>query len=357
MVQAHKIYGPSVIYEGKMEKDNKIPDSYKELFRDIKQLIHVAQYEALKVVNKELISLYWNIGEMITLRQVGDTWGKSVVERLSKDLQLEFPGIKGFSVQNLWYMRQFYNEYSNDKNLQPLVGEISWTKNIIIISKCKDSQEREFYLRMTRKYGWTKTVLRQKIESQTFEKTMINQTNFDGTLPEPLKQKAKIAVKDEYTFDFLELGDEYTEREFEDALILRIEKFLREMGGMFSFVGRQYRIEASDKEYFIDILLYHRGLQCLTAIELKIGEFKPEYVGKMQFYLAILDDTARVQGENPSIGIILCKTKDKTIVEYALRESNKPIGVAEYKVVSQLPENYYNQLPSPEQISILLSDI
>ncbi|ETR65726.1 MAG: hypothetical protein OMM_13803, partial [Candidatus Magnetoglobus multicellularis str. Araruama] len=307
--------------------------------------------------NKKLISLYWSIGEMITLRQAGDTWGKSVVERLSKDLQIEFPGIKGFSVQNLWYMRQFYTEYCDNINLQPLVGEVSWTKNIIIISKCKDSHEREFYLRMTRRYGWTKTVLIQKIESRTFVKTMINQTNFDETLPEPLKQKAKLAVKDEYTFDFLELGDEYTEREFEDALIFRIEKFLREMGGMFTFVARQYRLEASDREYFIDILLYHRGLQCLTAIELKIGEFKPEYIGKMQFYLAILDDTARVQGENPSIGIILCKTKDKTIVEYALRESNKPIGVAEYNTEPELPDNFYDQLPSPEQIGILLSDI
>lgn len=340
-----------------MKKDNKIPDNYKELFHEIKQLIHVSQYEALKAVNKELISLYWNIGEMITLRQAGDTWGKSVVKRLSKDLQVEFPGIKGFSVQNLWYMRKFYTEYNDNVNLQPLVGEISWTKNIIIISKCKDSQEREFYLRMTRKYGWTKTVLIQKIESQTFGKIMVNQTNFDETLPEPIKHKAKLAVKDEYTFDFLELGDEYTERAFEDALILRIEKFLREMGGMFTFVGRQYRLEASDKEYFIDILLYHRSLKCLTAIELKIGEFKPEYIGKMQFYLAILDDTMRVQGENPSIGIILCKTKDKTIVEYALRESNKPIGVAEYNIESQLPDYFYDQLPSPEQISILLSDI
>jgi predicted nuclease of restriction endonuclease-like (RecB) superfamily len=341
----------------KMKKDDKIPDNYNELFHEIKRLIHISQYEALKSVNKKLISLYWSIGEMITLRQAGNTWGKSVVERLSKDLQVEFPGIKGFSVQNLWYMRQFYTEYCDNINLQPLVGEISWTKNIIIISKCKNSHEREFYLRMTRRYGWTKTVLIQKIESRTFEKTMINQTNFDETLPEPLKQKAKLAVKDEYTFDFLELGDEYTEREFEDAIIFRIEKFLREMGGMFTFVGRQYRLEASDREYFIDILLYHRGLKCLTAIELKIGEFKPEYIGKMQFYLAILDDTARVQGENPSIGIILCKTKDKTIVEYALRESNKPIGVAEYDKESQLPDNFYDQLPSPEQISILLADI
>ncbi len=340
-----------------MEKNNKIPENYNELFYEIKQLIHISQYEALKTVNKELISLYWNIGEMITLRQAGDTWGKSVVERLSKDLRVEFPGIKGFSVQNLWYMRQFYTEYCDDENLQPMVGEVSWTKNIIIVSKCKGNQEREFYLRMTRKYGWTKTVLIQKVESQTFEKTMINQTNFDEALPEPIKHKAKIAVKDEYTFDFLELGDEYTERELENALILRIEKFLQEMGGMFTFVGRQYRLEASNKEYFIDILLYHRNLKCLTAIELKVGEFKPEYIGKMQFYLAILDDTARVQGENPSIGIILCKTKDKTIVEYALRESNKPIGVAGYNVVSQLPDDFYNQLPSPEQIGILLADI
>jgi len=340
-----------------MKEDKIISDDYTKLLQDIKQRIHSAQYEALKAVNKELIALYWDIGRMIAQRQEGSTWGKSVVERLSIDVQKEFPGIKGFSTQNLWYMRQFYLEYSRNEKLQPMVGEISWSKNLVIMSKCKDDLQREFYIRMTRKYGWTKAVLIDQIENQSFENTMVNQTNFEKTLPEPVQMQAKLAVKDEYTFDFLDFGENYSERQLEDALVQRVEKFLCEMGGMFTFVGRRFRLEVSDREYFVDILLYHRRLRALTAVELKIGEFKPEYVGKMQFYLAVLDDTVRLEGENPSIGIILCKTKDKTIVEYALRESKKPIGVSEHKVISSLPAEFQDQLPSPEQMKLLLGDI
>jgi predicted nuclease of restriction endonuclease-like (RecB) superfamily len=210
---------------------------------------------------------------------------------------------------------------------------------------------------MTRKFGWTKAVLIHQIENRTYEKTLLNQTNFDRTLPEEAKAQAKLAVKDEYTFDFLELGDEYSERQFERALLANVEGFLREMGGTVSLIGSQYRLEVGDKEYFLDVLLFHRRLKCLVAVELKIGEFLPEYVGKMQFYLAVLDDRTRMPDESPSIGIILCKTKDKTIVEYALKESNKPIGVATYKVVTALPEGLRDELPTPEQIARLMEGI
>ena len=334
-----------------------IPKDYAILLRDIKQRIHSAQYDALKAVNKEMISLYWDIGQMIVERQKGKTRGKSVVEQLAKDLQIEFPGMQGFSSRNIWRMRSFYLIYEVNPKLPPLVAEIGWTHNYIILEKCKDNLEREFYIRMTRKFGWTKNVLIHQIENQSYEKTLLNQTNFEQTLPAEIHNQAKLAVKDEYTFDFLELGDEHSERQLEQAVLSRIELFLREMGGVFSFVGSQYRLEISDKEYFIDLLLFHRRLRCLVAIELKVGEFIPEYVGKMQFYLAVLDDKVRMKDENPSIGIILCKSKDKTIVEYALKESKKPIGIGGYRIVTTLPKDLRDQLPAPEQIAKLLGDV
>lgn len=334
-----------------------IPKDYPVLLNDIKQRIRSAQYQALKAVNKELISLYWDIGRIIVERQKNETWGKSVVEQLAKDLQAEFPGIHGFSTRNIWNMRNFFMNYSKAPKLQQLAAEIGWMHNIVILEKCKDSLEREFYIRMTRKFGWSRNVLIHQIENQTYEKTLLNQTNFEKTLPEEIRNQAKLAVKDDYTFDFLELGEEHSERQLELAVISKIEKFLREMGGVFAFLGSQYRLEVSGEEYFIDLLLYHRALKCLVAIELKIGKFIPEYVGKMQFYLAVLDDKVRMEDEKPSIGIILCKSKNKTIVEYALRESNKPIGVGANRMVTTLPKELRGQLPAPEQIVKLLGDV
>ncbi|MBW4619534.1 MAG: DUF1016 family protein [Cyanosarcina radialis HA8281-LM2] len=332
-------------------------ENYGELLVAVKQRILTAQYEALKAVNQELIALYWDIGKLIVTRQQGETWGKSVVKNLSQDLQAEFTGIHGFSAANLWRMKLFYETYINNEKLAPMVREISWTHNLVIMEKCKDDLEREFYIRMTRKFGWTKNVLIHQIENQTYEKTLLNQTNFDTTIPEEALSQAKLAVKDEYTFDFLELGDQYNERQLEQAILAKIESFLREMGGIFAFVGSQYRLEVSNKEYFIDLLLFHRRLKCLLAIELKTGDFLPEYVGKMQFYLAVLNDKVRLDDENPAMGIILCKSKDKTIVEYALKESNKPIGIATYRIVSQLPQELQNELPAPEQIAKLLEGL
>ena len=329
--------------------------SYKILLGDIKERIRSAQYEALKAVNKELITLYWDIGRMIVERQKSEGWGKSVVQSLSDDLQKDFPGIQGFSPRNIWYMRDFYSTYSGKPKLQPLVAEISWTKNLVIMGSFKDDLEREFYIRMTKKFGWTKNVLIHHIENRSYEKTLIGQTNFDKTVPEHIRNQAKLAVKDEYTFDFLELGEEHSERELERGLIGKVEHFLREMGGTFAFLGSQYRLEVGNKEYFIDLLLFHRKLKCLVAVELKITEFQPEHAGKMQFYLAVLDDTVRLPDENPSMGIILCKTKDRITVEYALRYAGKPIGVAEYHMVKKLPKALKGQLPTPEQIEELLS--
>lgn len=266
---------------------NKILNSaeYIEFLREVKQRIYKSQYEAMKSVNKELIDLYWNLGKMIIEKQDQFSWGKSIVENLSQDLQKEFIGIKGFSSQNLWLMRKFFLTYSNNEKLQPLVREISWSKNIVIINKCKDDLQKEFYILMTKKFGWTKDVLINQIENQSYEKYLLNQTNFDKTLPDKYKNQSILAVKDEYNFDFLELTERHSEKELENAIMKNIRSFLIEMGGYFSYVGNQYRLQIDGKDYFLDILLYHRKLKSFVAIELKIGEFKPEYAGKMQFYL------------------------------------------------------------------------
>lgn len=330
---------------------------YTEFLKGIKQRIRDAQYSALKAVNKELIMLYWDIGKKIVEQQEKHGWGKAIVETLAKDLQKEYSGIKGFSVQNLWYMRQFYINYKDNAKLQPLVGEISWAKNLIIMGKCKDELEKEFYLKMTKKFGWTKDVLVHQIENKSYEKYLLNQTNFDKTVPVKYQIQAKLAVKDEYTFDFLELGEKHSEKELENLLVTKIKDFLKEMGGYFCFVGSQYRLEIDGEEYFIDLVLYHRKLRCLVAVELKIGKFKPEYAGKMQFYLSALNDKIKLDNENPSIGLIICKEKSRTTVEYALKDVSKPVGISTYRITTTLPKNLVKYLPSKEDIIKRINDM
>ena len=317
---------------------------------EIKQKIRQAQYEALKAVNVELINLYWEIGKSISEKQ-SESWGKSIVPTLSKELQNEFPGIGGFSIGNLWLMAQFYSEYHAIEFLVPLVREISWSKHITILKKCKNNQERQFYILSTKKFGWTKNILIHQVENKTFEKYLLNQTNFEQTLNENIKNQAILAVKDEYTFDFLALSEQHSERELEQALIQNIRNFLLEMGFQFSFLGNQFLLQVDNNEYFIDLLLYHRQLQCLVAIELKIGDFLPEYKGKMEFYLSVLNDKVKLPNENDSIGIIICKEKNRTIVEYSLKTSTQPIGVATYTLTKQLPKQYQNLLPNGKEIS------
>jgi len=331
-----------------------LPKDYASLLAEVKERVRTAQYAALRAVNKELVGLYWDIGRLIVGRQVGKTWGKAVVERLAGDLQVEFPGIGGFSASNLWRMKGFFEAYAPSEKLAPLVREIGWSHNLVILERCADSLEREFYIRMTRKFGWSKSVLIHQIENQSYEKTLLGQTNFDRAVTPAIRAQAKLAVRDEYTFDFLELGDEHSERELERALIARIEHFLRAMDGLFAFVGSQFRLEVDGEEFFIDLLLFHRRLKSLVAIELKIGKFQPEFVGKMQFYLTALDRQVREADENPSIGIILCKEKNRTVVEYALYDARKPIGVATYRTVKRLPKELKGMLPAPEEIAKLL---
>jgi len=334
----------------------KLPDDYAALLTEVKERVRSAQYKALRAVNKQLVSLYWDIGRLIVERKMDAKHGQAVAEQLAADLRTEFPGVSGFSRRNIFYMRELYVSYIGHPKVQPLVAQIGWTHNLIVLQRCDDMQEREFYIRMTRKFGWSKNILIHQIENQSYEKTLLGQTNFNKVLTPKLRAQAKLAVKDEYTFDFLELGEQHAERELERALIGRIEHFLREMGGHFAFVGSQFRLEVEDTEYFIDLLLYHRRLKCLVAIELKVGEFKPEFVGKMQFYLTALDRQVREKGEKPSIGIILCKEKKRTIVEYALHTAKKPIGVATYRIVKRLPKELKGELPGPVEIAKLLDD-
>jgi len=371
---------------------------YAPFIKEIKELIYRHQYEAMKKVNIELLTLYWKIGHRIDFRQREQGWGKSVVEVLSKELQKEFPGDRGYSARNLWFMRQFYLEYSNlepsvgellgvnmktmiseiddtekaveisnDENLKtmfseiesphlpPLIGAVSWSKNVVIIQKCKDYLERIFYIKATRRFGWTHDVLIHNIDVKAYERYLTNQTNFDETVPEKYRLQAKLAVKDEYNFGFLEVGEEHSEAELESAIMKNLRKFLIEMGGYFTFVRDQYYLDVTDEDYHIDLLLFHRRLRSLIAIELKIGDFKPEYVGKMQFYLTSLDETVKLPDENPSIGIIICKSKNRTRVEYTLRTSNAPIGVATYSTQNSLPDNLRALLPSPDEIARIVS--
>lgn len=328
---------------------------YGALLTQLKARIQSAQYAALRAVNKELVALYSDIGKLIEERQQTQGWGKNVVESLARDLRLEFGEKSGYSARNLWYMRIFYREYKDYPNLQPLAAEIAWTKNTLILDRCQDPQEREFYLRGTARYGWTRRVLDHQIDNQTYQKYLLNQTSFDQSMLPALAAQAKLAVKDHYTFDFLELSDAHEERELEAALLAKVRDFLTEMGPHFCFVGSQYRLTVEGNDYYIDLLLYNRALKSLIAIELKIGEFQPEHKGKMEFYLVALNEQIKLPDENDAIGIIVCKSKKRTIVEYALKSSTQPIGVATYSLSSTLPEAYKNLLPSEEEIAERLS--
>ena len=328
-----------------------ISPDYPAFLIEIKARIRSGQYRAMRAVNKELVALYWDLGQSIHQKQETLGWGRAVVQTLANDLQIEFPGRNGFSARNLWSMSQFYAEYRERPILQSLIAEISWAKNMVIITRCKDLLQREFYLRATARFGWTTVVLQHQIDNQSYEKYLLNQTSFDHTLTPELQAQAVLAVKDEYTFDFLGLAEAHSERELERAIVQNLRSFLAEMGGAFTFVGSQYRLEVGGQEYFIDLLLFHRRLRCLVAIDLKVRSFEPEHKGKMEFYLETLDAQERMEGENSPIGIIICRDKNHTVVEYALRTAARPIGVATYTIVPQLPEAYRDELPSPEAIA------
>jgi predicted nuclease of restriction endonuclease-like (RecB) superfamily len=335
-------------------KQDFLENEYKAFVTEVKAKVYQSQHAALRQVNISLIKLYWEIGKSIVEKQEQHGWGRFVVGNLSKDLQNEFPGVNGFSVQNLWYMRKFYKQYPI---LQGSVGEIGWSHNIAIMDKCKRLEESLFYMGMAKKYGWTRDVLVHHIEGRSYEQYLLGQTNFDKTLPEKYRNQAKLAVKDEYNLEFLELTEKHNEKELELAIMKNIRHFLSEMGGDFAFIGNQFKLEVGAENFYIDLLLFHRRLKALVALELKTGAFKPEYAGKMSFYLTVLNEKVKTDDEIASIGIIVCKDKDRTIVEYALKDNSHPMGVASYRVTSVLPQALKEYLPSAEVITGSVSHI
>ncbi len=327
--------------------------NYPKLLKDVRTAIITARTRAIKVINRELIQLYWEIGELIVQRQEQEGWGKSVVEKLSKDLCVEIPDSKGYSTQNLWYMRQFYLTYKENLNLQQLVGEIPWGHNILIFSKLKDDAEREYYLKASASYGWSRNVLGLKIKSQDYQRSIIGNasSNFEIALPEELVEQTTEAIKSSYNLEFLGLNQKASEREIEVGLIAKLRDFLIELGYGFAFLGSQYKLKLGEKDYFLDLLFFHRKLNCLVVFELKAGAFKPEYAGKLNFYLEVINDTIKEPHENPAIGILLCQDKDDLDVEYSLRSVKNPIGVSQYQLQSELPKELLEKLPSSKELN------
>lgn len=332
-----------------------LPPGYADLLEDLKKRIREAQVRAGLTVNRELIRLYWEIGKSILKRQKSARWGDKVLDKLARDLRREFPDMKGFSRTNLKYMRMFAQAYP-EFGQQP-VDQLPWGHNVVLITKVKDPVEREWYIRACIEHGWSRNVLVHQIESGLYYRQGKAITNFERTLPAPQSDLARSLIKDPYVFDFLSLGPEAQERELERALLMHLRDFLLELGLGFAFVGSQYRLEVGGEEFYIDLLFYQLRLRCYVVIELKVGEFKPEYAGKMNFYLSAVDELLRHPEDRPSIGLILCKTKNRLVAEYALRDVSKPMGVATYRVGEALPAELQESLPSLEELEAELSRV
>lgn len=338
----------------KPAKKDFIPSGYQKLLNQIVKNAREAQYRASQRVNHELVALYWSIGKCIDKRIQQENWGSYVIATLAKDLQKEFSGSLGFSKSNIYLMVSYYRVTQNNPIFQTLSGKLSWSHISILVSEFKDKNHHlSFYAQKSVEQGWSVRILEHQIELKNFERTGKKQNNFKTTLPKKSEANLSKSVKDEYVFDFLSLQDEFTERELEQALLKKINSFLIEMGGVFTYVGNQYKLTVDGDDFYIDVLLFHRRLRCLVAIELKTGGFKPEYAGKMQFYLTALNEMIKQPDENPSIGIILCKSKKRTVVEYALKNAKQPMAVATYKVTTHLPESLRKELPSQKQMESL----
>lgn len=330
------------------------PQDYDDFLRELKERILSVQVKAALSVNRELVLLYWYIGREILTRQQQQGWGAKVIDKLAADLRQAFPQMKGFSARNLKYVRAFAQAYPDEEFVQQLVAQIPWGHNVRILDAVKDSEERKWYVEQTIQYGWSRNILVHQIESALYHRQGKAVTNFDRTLPKPQSELAQQLLKDPYNFDFLSLGEEAQERDLEKALIEQIRKFLLELGVGFAFMGSQYHLEVGDQDFYIDLLFYHVRLRCYVVIDLKIEEFKPEFSGKMSFYVSAVDDLLRHPDDKPTIGMILCKTKNHTIVEYALRDMNKPIGVSTYQLRDALPEQLQGSLPTIEQLEAQL---
>ena len=326
------------------------PSGYADWFTDLKTRIHTAQQRAALAVNRELVLLYWQIGRDILERQAQQGWGAKVIERLAHDLRTAFPDIKGFSRANLMYMRAFAEAWPDAEIVQQAVGQLPWGHNLVLLTKLKDPAMRLTYAQRAIQHGWSRNVLNIHIETRLLEREGQAVTNFEAQLPAPQSDLARNTLKDPYLFDFLGVGKEADERAIESAIVQHITRFLLELGAGFAFVGRQVHIEVGGDDFFIDLLFYHLKLRCYVVVELKAGAFKPEHTGQLSFYLSAVDSQMKAEQDNPTIGLLLCKTQNRVVAEYALRDSNKPIGVAEYQLVNALPAQLETSLPTIEQI-------
>ncbi len=345
------------------DKNNLTNSSdYKDWLVSLKTKIRQAQLKAVVAVNRELLLFYWELGADIVAKQNNTSWGDGFLKQLSGDLMAEFPEIKGFSVSNLKYIRQWYQFYSANLPISqqavdqiqksPLyqIFNIPWGHNIAIISKCKSLDEAFYYAENTINYNWSRSVLVHQIESGLWQREGKAVSDFSQTLPTPQSDLAQQTIKDPYVFDFLTLSKDYNERELESGLIEHITKFLLELGAGFAYMGRQVPIQVGERDFYLDLLFYHTRLHCYVVIELKTGEFEPEHAGKLNFYLKAVDESMKNKKDEPTIGILLCKHKDKLVAEYALSDVHKPIGVSEYQLTQSLPDNLKSSLPSVEEI-------
>ncbi|MBD3887509.1 DUF1016 domain-containing protein [Phormidium tenue FACHB-886] len=333
------------------------PPNYDDFLSDLKERIRRAQVQAALAVNRELVLLYWQMGREILTRQQYEKWGAKVVDRLAKDLKQEFPGMTGFGSRNLKYMRAFAEAYPDEAIVQEVLAQITWYHNIALLDKLKSLDERLWYAQKIVENGWSRNALVLQIENGLYQRTGEADTNFEQTLPAPQSDLAQQILKSSYNFEFLELTQTAQERDFEKALVDRIRDFLMELGIGFAFLGSQYPLEVGGKEYRLDLLFYHVRLHCYVVIDLKVVEFEPEFSGKMAFYVAAVDDLLRREGDQPTIGIILCKSRNKATVEYALRYIHHPVGVATFQLRDTLPEPLQGNLPTIEQLQMELNTV
>lgn len=334
-----------------------IPDGYADWLQELKTRIHSAQQRATLAVNRELVLLYWQIGRDILARQAEQGWGAKVIERLAYDLRTAFPDMKGFSPRNLKYMRAFAEAWPELEFVQQAVAQIPWGHNLVLLDRLSTEHERRWYVAKTIEHNWSRNVLNIQIETRLLERSGKAVTNFSTNLPAPQSDLAHESLKDPYRLDFLGLTEEAQERDIEHALVKHVTEFLLELGAGFAFVGRQVMLNVGGDEFFIDLLFYHLKLRCYVVIELKAGKFKPEHLGQLGFYLTAVDRQVKSEQDNPTIGLLLCKSKNKVVAEYALGDKTQPMGIAEYKLLESLPAELQTSLPSIEQIERELGDL
>ncbi len=329
-----------------------LKNDFKEAINDIKENIKTTQVKTAVQVNKNLMLLYFKLGKIL---YDNFKYGDKFIDEVAHELKIEYPNATGYSVRNLKYMKKFYTEYKDDKVMQQLVAQVPWGHNIVLMEKIKDNEIRKIYLQGIIKNGWGRSMLIHQIESSYHLRIGHSSNNFKITLPKNNSDLANYAIKDPYIFDFISLTNGYKEQELEKAMINKIKNLLVELGKGFSFVGNQYKISMENNDYYIDLLFYHLELRCFIVVELKTTSFKPEYIGQLSFYITAIDETLKKEMDNSTIGLLLCKEKDKLSVEWSLKGTNLPIGISSYKLSEYIPQNVLEKLPTEEEINLHLN--